>query len=68
MWNEAWGHTPLWHTGHFPLKVGDQISSLPSPTAGDALDEPAVKLLISALERETTGRPEGGAKQRSTSQ
>jgi hypothetical protein len=52
--------TPLWPAGHLPLKGGDHVyaASFLSCEAGD-LRYPCVQL-ISPLEGEMAGRPEGG--------
>ena len=54
--------TPLWPAGHLPLKGGDQLSPLVSPIAGVAKEAVLPKRLISPLEGEMAGRPEGGVK------
>ena len=67
--------TPLWPAGHLPLKGGDQALQPVRPVAnvsvqGDRiiiyvaeLGEAATSV-ISPLEGEMAGRPEGGAKER----
>ena len=52
--------TPLWPAGHLPLKGGDQPSWLRSPMPDRGGLVGAAKLLISPLEGEMAGRPEGG--------
>jgi len=52
--------TPLWPAGHLPLKGGDQPLNSPLPIVavkGFALGATRV---ISPLEGEMAGRPEGG--------
>jgi len=53
--------TPLWPAGHLPLKGGDQPSQTVSPFTGIAngAAEQAASM-ISPLEGEMAGRPEGG--------
>jgi assimilatory nitrate reductase catalytic subunit len=53
------GSTPLWPAGHLPLKGGDQIDDLLSLTS--EVKTGLQHLLISPLEGEMAGRPEGGA-------
>jgi assimilatory nitrate reductase catalytic subunit len=55
------GSTPLWPAGHLPLKGGNQLSLGPSPIANvaDEASELAAGI-ISPLEGEMAGRPEGG--------
>ncbi|PTE07488.1 lytic murein transglycosylase [Mesorhizobium helmanticense] len=53
--------TPLWPAGHLPLKGGDWVSSRLSPISNVAKWAIASKPLISPLEGEMAGRPEGGA-------
>ncbi len=52
--------TPLWPAGHLPLKGGDQqfLSPLFSFDVDKCLE--ALARLISPLEGEMAGRPEGG--------
>ncbi len=57
--------TPLWPAGHLPLKGGDHLRALLSPIADGAGEAAKVKLLISPLEGEMSGRTEGGAKEHS---
>ena len=52
--------TPLWPAGHLPLKGGDQLSPGFSPISGVAGKVERLKRLISPLEGEMAGRPEGG--------
>ncbi len=52
--------TPLWPAGHLPLKGGDQLSFLLPLTFTLAKKEAASMHLISPLEGEMAGRPEGG--------
>ena len=52
--------TPLWPAGHLPLKGGDQLSPLVSPISGVAGKALQPQRLISPLEGEMAGRPEGG--------
>jgi len=57
MWVES---TPLWPAGHLPLKGGDgpvRTNSLISNFCGISAK---LELLISPLEGEMAGRPEGG--------
>ena len=57
----AFRYAPLCPTGHLPLKGGDRISHR-LPPIFDLLERAAQqKLLISPLEGEMAGRPEGGA-------
>jgi hypothetical protein len=51
--------TPLWPAGHLPLKGGDQ--SRPRPTQAIKAFAESVTCVISPLEGEMAGRPEGGA-------
>ncbi|TKB10910.1 MAG: lytic murein transglycosylase, partial [Mesorhizobium sp.] len=53
--------TPLCPAGHLPLKGGDWLSPPPSPIADVEGWAPSLKLLISPLEGEMSGRTEGGA-------
>ncbi|TPI69421.1 lytic murein transglycosylase [Mesorhizobium sp. B2-8-9] len=53
--------TPLCPAGHLPRKGGDWLSSRLSQIANGVDEMPAPKLLISPLEGEMAGRPEGGA-------
>ncbi|TPJ27773.1 lytic murein transglycosylase [Mesorhizobium sp. B2-7-2] len=55
---------PLCPAGHLPLKGGDQTSSRLSPISDAPGEEPAAQLLISPLEGEMAGRPEGRASRR----
>jgi assimilatory nitrate reductase catalytic subunit len=57
----AAGPTPLWPPGHLPLKGGDQAAARLSPISGVAELAGVAKSLISPLEGEMAGRPEGGA-------
>jgi hypothetical protein len=59
--------TPLCPAGHLPLKGGDRTAVLPLPNSNGAERAMALKLLISPLEGEMSGRTEGGAKGRSLS-
>ena len=52
--------TPLWPAGHLPLKGGDQPACGISPKASLAGKAAWPKRLISPLEGEMAGRPEGG--------
>jgi hypothetical protein len=53
--------TPLWPAGHLPLKGGDHpVARLP-PISSVAEQMGRLKPLISPLEGEMAGRPEGGA-------
>jgi hypothetical protein len=54
------GGTPLWPAGHLPLKGGDRLSCLPASVTNAAGCAIRPKLLISPLEGEMAGRPEGG--------
>ena len=54
-------HTPLCPAGHLPLKGGDQSLRPAAPTFGVANQRGHAKRLISPLEGEMAGRPEGGA-------
>jgi hypothetical protein len=54
-------HTPLWPAGHLPLKGGDQPAVLTRLISNIAEEVATSKLLISPLEGEMAGRPEGGA-------
>ena len=57
--------TPLCPAGHLPLKGGDRLLSMSSPTtsvAGRAAEKAAGA--ISPLEGEMSGRTEGGTKRR----
>jgi len=56
----AFLRAPLWPAGHLPLKGGDWLSSSVSPIANVAEWTGAARLLISPLEGEMAGRPEGG--------
>jgi assimilatory nitrate reductase catalytic subunit len=51
--------TPLWPAGHLPLKGGDQPSQRLSPIFNKEERREALTLLISPLEGEMAGRPEG---------
>ena len=51
---------PLWPAGHLPLKGGDWLSRTLSPVISVAGDPVSVKLPISPLEGEMSGRTEGG--------
>ncbi|RUW63492.1 lytic murein transglycosylase [Mesorhizobium sp. M7A.F.Ca.US.008.03.1.1] len=53
--------TPLWPAGHLPLKGGDGMLHLLSPISSVEEKAPGVKLPISPLEGEMSGRTEGGA-------
>ncbi|RWB03050.1 MAG: nitrate reductase [Mesorhizobium sp.] len=50
---------PFWPAGHLPLKGGDQPAARLSPIANAAEEAPVSKLLVSPLEGEMAGRPEG---------
>jgi assimilatory nitrate reductase catalytic subunit len=53
-------HTPLWPAGHLPLDGGDRLTA-PSAQLIKVEDcGRSPKLLISPLEGEMAGRPEGG--------
>ncbi|AZO01577.1 lytic murein transglycosylase [Mesorhizobium sp. M9A.F.Ca.ET.002.03.1.2] len=51
----------LWPAGHLPRKGGDWMPSPFSPIVNVARLAAAAKPLISPLEGEMAGRPEGGA-------
>ncbi|TPK16201.1 lytic murein transglycosylase [Mesorhizobium sp. B2-5-7] len=53
--------TPLWPAGHLPRKGGDRMSYLLSPISSAEENAPALKLPISPLAGEMSGRTEGGA-------
>ena len=53
-------HTPLCPAGHLPLKGGDWLARFPSLITNVEKCAAASKLLISPLEGEMAGRPEGG--------
>jgi assimilatory nitrate reductase catalytic subunit len=53
--------TPLWPAGDLPLKGGDRLSPLLWPISSVAGAAETTTLLISPLEGEMAGRPEGGA-------
>jgi len=53
--------TPLWPAGHLSLKGGEWTSSASQQVSGIAVWSAASWLLISPLEGEMAGRPEGGA-------
>ncbi len=53
-------HTPLWPAGHLPLKGGDQLAAKVSSTRNDDNGAWWSTQLISPLEGEMAGRPEGG--------
>ncbi|TJU86746.1 MAG: lytic murein transglycosylase, partial [Mesorhizobium sp.] len=55
---------PLCPAGHLPLKGGDRLSSRPSLISNFARREPELKLPISPLEGEMSGRTEGGLVER----
>jgi assimilatory nitrate reductase catalytic subunit len=55
--------TPLWPSGHLPLKGGDRTARQLSPIDSAAEFAKFVKLPISPLEGEMAGRPERGASQ-----
>ena len=55
---------PLCPAGHLPHKGGDQPTVRFSPIAGIAEGTMGVKLPISPLVGEMSGRTEGGAKER----
>ncbi len=58
--------TPLCPAGHLPLKGGDQLGACSpsqnyaSASSGIAKEATVVPLVISPLEGEMAGRPEGG--------
>jgi hypothetical protein len=52
--------TPLWPAGHLPLKGGDQLNPGVSQITGLARQERRRIDVISPLEGEMAGRPEGG--------
>ena len=56
--------TPLCPAGHLLFKGGDWLSSLVSPLSNAAGSCRGLKLLISPLEGEMSGRTEGGVKRR----
>jgi len=57
--------TPLCPAGHLPLKGGDWLPRLLSPIVDVARELPVQAAgVISPLEGEMAGRPEGGAKGR----
>ncbi|TIP78127.1 MAG: hypothetical protein E5X58_43055, partial [Mesorhizobium sp.] len=56
--------TPLWPTGHLPLKGGDWVAATLSPITSAAGASGAPELPISPLEGEMSGRTEGGAVER----
>ncbi|RWC64620.1 MAG: lytic murein transglycosylase [Mesorhizobium sp.] len=51
---------PLCPAGHLPLKEGDWMARLLSPVSNVAKRAARPELLISPLEGEMAGRPEGG--------
>src|SRR5690348_600732 len=56
------GLTPLWPAGHLPLKGGDRDGRLLCSFSENlAIRTVAAEGLISPLEGEMAGRPEGGA-------
>ncbi|RWF51441.1 MAG: lytic murein transglycosylase [Mesorhizobium sp.] len=57
--------TPLWPAGHLPLKGGDRSPWRPSPIVDVAEWAVSLKLPVSPLEVEMSGRTEGGAWARS---
>ncbi|RUX25537.1 hypothetical protein EOA13_27110 [Mesorhizobium sp. M7A.F.Ca.US.011.01.1.1] len=59
--------TPLCPAGHLPRKGGDRMSFLLSPIANDVGRAPQLKLPISPLAGEMSGRTEGGVKERQSS-
>ncbi|RUX27838.1 lytic murein transglycosylase [Mesorhizobium sp. M7A.F.Ca.US.011.01.1.1] len=52
---------PLWPADHLPRKGGDRMSFRPSPISNVAGRSPSLKLPISPLAGEMSGRTEGGA-------
>ncbi|RUX26399.1 lytic murein transglycosylase [Mesorhizobium sp. M7A.F.Ca.US.011.01.1.1] len=52
--------TPLFPAGHLPLKEGDRMARLLSPISNCARRAARSELLVSPLEGEMAGRPEGG--------
>ena len=52
--------TPLWPAGHLPLKEGARMSVRSLPVLLRRGFSAMPKLLISPLEGEMAGRPEGG--------
>ncbi len=56
--------TPLCPAGHLPLKGGDQTIVRLSPISNDARLATGMKLPISPLEGEMSGRTEGGRNKR----
>ncbi|RUW90022.1 hypothetical protein EOA19_22745 [Mesorhizobium sp. M7A.F.Ca.US.010.02.1.1] len=56
--------TPLWPAGHLPRKGGDQLYVLFSPISTVVGVSGALKLPISPLAGEMSGRTEGGATDR----
>ncbi|TKB06417.1 MAG: hypothetical protein E5V75_34915 [Mesorhizobium sp.] len=59
----AFRHTPLCPAGHLPRKGGDQMSPWLSPISDAGGKAPSVKLPISPLAGEMSGRTEGGGKE-----
>ncbi|PBC08115.1 hypothetical protein CK230_22850 [Mesorhizobium sp. WSM3859] len=57
----AFLRAPLWPAGHLPHKGGDQTSRRLSPISDAAGSSAALKLQISPLVGEMSGRTEGGA-------
>ncbi|RUU27619.1 lytic murein transglycosylase [Mesorhizobium sp. M6A.T.Ce.TU.016.01.1.1] len=53
-------YTPLCPAGHLPLKGGDWLSRFPSLITNVERSMAAPSLLISPLEGQMAGRPEGG--------
>ena len=51
---------PLWPAGHLPLKGGDQLARRLTPISSVADEAIPTTQLISPLEGEMAGRPEGG--------
>jgi len=58
---KAHSRTPLWPAGHLPLKGGDHSLRPFDPLGSTAGWAHEVERLISPLEGEMAGRPEGGA-------
>ncbi|TIQ16709.1 MAG: lytic murein transglycosylase [Mesorhizobium sp.] len=54
-------NTPLWPAGHLPLKGGDWTAASLSLLFNVAREVARLKLPISPLEGEMSGRTEGGA-------
>ena len=59
--------TPLWPAGHLPLNGGDQSLHVMRPTCGHVEQSERVTKMISPLEGEMAGGPEGGDRLRKVS-